>query len=105
MGVVSPHPAEPKGAGVGAGLGAHLAVRPIGGGAGLRAGVHVPGFDHVAQGVWHEERLHPASVLAQHLALDRRVSHCHRHLADLSQVVRAIPHVCRGPGGYLHSTP
>ena len=64
LGVVPPHPAEPKGAGIGASLGAHLSVWPISGGAGLGAGVHVPGFDDVAEGVGHEERLHPASVLA-----------------------------------------
>ena len=105
LGVVSPHPAEPKGAGVGAGLGAHLSVWPISGGAGLGAGVHVPGFDDVAEGVGHEQRLHPASVLAQHLALDRRVSHCHRHLADLSQVVRAIPPVKVETGRAYHTPP
>ena len=70
LGVVPPHPAEPKGARVGAGLGAHFSVRPIGGGAGLRAGVHVPGFDDVAQGVRHEERLHAASVFAHDLPVD-----------------------------------
>ena len=103
LGVVPPHPAEPKGAGVGAGLGAHFSVRPIGGGAGLRSGVHVPGFDDVAQGVGHGERLDPAPVFAQHLPIDSGVAYGHRHLLHFSQVVHAIPHVGGGTAGGYHT--
>jgi hypothetical protein len=39
------------------------------------------------------------------LALDRRVSYCHRHLADLSQVVRAIPPVKVETGRGCQTTP
>ena len=70
---------------------AALAAAAGGAGRGRRAGVHVPGFDDVAQGVGHEERLDPASVFAKHLPIDSGVAYSHRHLLHFSQVVRAIP--------------